>query len=500
MPWTVKDVDEHKKGLTEAEKKKWVSIANSVRKTCIADGGSEKTCDAKAIRIANSKFSINMEDSMYRFTIDDVEKYQLGWLSKGQKEQWLKFANEAFVASEAETDDLKKEEAILSANTKLSSTVPTTALMFIANKATLTFEKSEEEEEKLKLDMVGYSGGVIKDHWWWGDLVIDLGGVQFNSDKLPILENHNTDRKLAFTGKPIIDKDGIKVDSETTVFLDNEYSNEFIKNSKAGFPYQSSIYVEPLSIERLEKDAEVEVNGFTMKGPGTVFRKTELKEISACVFGWDSNTTAAAFSQTLSAETKFVASNNSSGQVPDNDLNTKKNKNNINLEDDTMDLAQLKKDHPDLYAQVMEEGKTAAETSFSSKEQEMKDEIATMQAKISSFEKNEIIRSEKEMQNEAKSLFASKLAESDIPEHLHEKVMPHVQYTKFVEEGKFDKEAFSTAVDAEIKSWIDAGITSSVMGSSFSKEPEADIIARKEKLEQEIDADVDTLLSIVQTK
>ena len=47
MPWTVADVDKHKKDLTPEQKKKWISIANSVLK----DSGDE----GKAIRIANSK-------------------------------------------------------------------------------------------------------------------------------------------------------------------------------------------------------------------------------------------------------------------------------------------------------------------------------------------------------------------------------------------------------------------------------------------------------------
>ena len=55
MPWTVKDVDRHKKGLASAQKKKWVSIANGVLKDCQSKGGSG--CEGKAIRIANSKFN-----------------------------------------------------------------------------------------------------------------------------------------------------------------------------------------------------------------------------------------------------------------------------------------------------------------------------------------------------------------------------------------------------------------------------------------------------------
>ncbi len=60
MPWTVKDVDKHKKGLSDDKKKKWVSIANSVRAKCLKDGSSEKECDAKAIRVANSQINANI--------------------------------------------------------------------------------------------------------------------------------------------------------------------------------------------------------------------------------------------------------------------------------------------------------------------------------------------------------------------------------------------------------------------------------------------------------
>ena len=54
MPWTVGDVDGHKKGLTPSQKRKWVKIANGVLADCEKSGG--KDCEGKAIRVANSKF------------------------------------------------------------------------------------------------------------------------------------------------------------------------------------------------------------------------------------------------------------------------------------------------------------------------------------------------------------------------------------------------------------------------------------------------------------
>lgn len=53
MPWTIKDVEKHKKGLSQEQKQKWVRVANEVRSECLKEGGSEESCDAKAIRTAN---------------------------------------------------------------------------------------------------------------------------------------------------------------------------------------------------------------------------------------------------------------------------------------------------------------------------------------------------------------------------------------------------------------------------------------------------------------
>jgi hypothetical protein len=53
MPWTVDDVDKYNKGLSRKSARKWVAIANSSLKTCIAKGGTDETCAPKAIQIAN---------------------------------------------------------------------------------------------------------------------------------------------------------------------------------------------------------------------------------------------------------------------------------------------------------------------------------------------------------------------------------------------------------------------------------------------------------------
>jgi len=65
MPWTISDVPRFKKGLTDKQKKQWVAIANSARKRCIENGGSEKVCDASAIKQANGAVQTDMSNYAY---------------------------------------------------------------------------------------------------------------------------------------------------------------------------------------------------------------------------------------------------------------------------------------------------------------------------------------------------------------------------------------------------------------------------------------------------
>ena len=206
MPWTAKDAKRFKKGLTSAQATKWAKIANGALKSCQAKKG--KNCEASAIRIANSKF--------------------------------------------------KQSEGAMTEEQKL----PKGALRFVDEGCHAYIEMADIDGKKIpKLKMVAYSGGVIKGHWYWDNLAIDLDGIKFSVSKFPVLEQHNTDRKVAVIGKPVIE-DGKLMAPENAKFMPTEAAEEFIKLSQEGFPYQSSMYAKPSSIERLEEDAKAKVNGF----------------------------------------------------------------------------------------------------------------------------------------------------------------------------------------------------------------------------------------------
>lgn len=70
MPWTAKDADRHKKGLSARQKRQWAAVANSMLAACMKKGGSQSECEGRAIRGANSTVGDPELSTKQRFTIN----------------------------------------------------------------------------------------------------------------------------------------------------------------------------------------------------------------------------------------------------------------------------------------------------------------------------------------------------------------------------------------------------------------------------------------------
>jgi hypothetical protein len=338
---------------------------------------------------------------------------------------------------------------------------------------TETFAKSEpsQEGQSRKLKMTAYSGKMIKGHWYWGDLVIDTSGIKLSKKEIPILHDHITDKKIGFGSFIVNEKH--EVVAEDTTFVETKYAEEFLKLSDQGFPFEASIYARPSKIQRLTEDESTEVNGFTMKGPGTVWRESVLKECSVVTFGADSNTKSAAMS-----EDEDVAMEVEQSQ---------KNEENKEVH---MDLEKLKAEHPELYAELIALGKAEAETAFVPIKASLETQIAGLTAdkekltadnkdvaaRVLSLEKDAILRKEQGIKMSADSVFTDKVKGTSIPERLIPKIRKQLNHEAFVKDDKLDVNAFSAAVDAELKDWIPAeGEESAILGMSFAKSSGADL-------------------------
>lgn len=518
MPWTANDAPSHtKKANTAAKKKKWASIANDALKACLKAGGSQKECEGRAIRIANSK----LEEGIMAWTEEDIKhhdeyfgvteerkkaggsnvgKYKkgpfcgpAGGAPKGTYPVDTKkraIAALAYARHAPNPAGIKKcvcshwsslpacktsKKAKKKMEEDTQTTVPTGALHFKDENCFAKITTGEDDKEQL--DMVIYSGGLIREHWYWDNLIIDLAGMSFPKKKYPILESHSTDRKIGFSGKPSINGN-LKINPDTVTFVDTEASLEFRKLSKEGFPYESSMYAKPTVIERVSEGASVKVNGTTVKGPATVWRKSIFKEASVCVFGYDSDTRAAAFADEIELNVEEV-------NCPECDQDETEEG-----EVNNMTLDELKEKHPELFGEITdgirEEVTTKVTTelteTFNQEKKDLEDKNKGLEKKIKdqtkanesldekvlTLEKAETIRSENDLKRDGLAIWAEELGDSDIPKEMYGKVLRQVSHRKFVKDGVLDTEAFTTAVKAEIADWEKKGVTSTVIGVGFS--------------------------------
>lgn len=419
MPWTEKDVSKYKKGLAPSEKKKWVRVANSVYRGCIKDGGSDKTCAKKAIRVANSKFS--------------------------------------------EVEDMP-----------ITGKVPKESLKVLDTEASIQFSGDSEES---KGTMLGYSGKIIKDHFYWGNLAIDVSGVKFKNT-IPILENHDVDRKIGFAKKPDVSNNNIMFEDIT--ILDTPEAKQFVSNSKAGFPYEASISARPTSIERVENGEVVDVNGYKFKGPGVIWRGSEFRECSVCVIGADRNTSSKAFADMSPEDFIEVEVQPLNGFTFEEE---EEPEHPASEEEFSMpfDLEKFKKEKPKEYEAFMVSLKGEVETELtekfktdlSAKDQEIEElkkkaeeaettlkakdeELTESQKSLKDLDKKVTVMQEQNLDNQAKEIWDEELSADEvyIPTHLHAKIRNHVKRTSFMsDEGEFKSDEFRSAVKKEIEEW-----------------------------------------------
>ena len=226
----------------------------------------------------------------------------------------------------------------MNADQNLKTEAPQTACIFNDHK-NIAFVDAEKSNE---FAIVGYSGGIIKDHWWWGNVAFDLTGMKFAKKTTPVLEEHFTTKRLGFsTDQKITNQVEVK-----GKFLGNEGAQQLKADMKAGFPMEASLYVPPTSIEFVKDGESVQVNGQNLKGPGAVFRKSTVKEVSMCVFGADANARSKAFN----ANEKNIKFNLIEGK-----------KAMAEKQENQMSVDILKTDHADVYDQVFVDGKAAGE-------------------------------------------------------------------------------------------------------------------------------------------
>ena len=173
-----------------------------------------------------------------------------------------------------------------------------------------------------------------------------------------------------------------------------------------------------------------------------------------------------------------------------------------------MDFEQLKKEHPELLAEIVKEttddvtktltnkfdkDKAELEDRLTQERDGHGDERKELKKEIAALQKSETIRTEKELRFEARTIWIDKLNESSIPDRLFDKVINQVAHDDFIKDGEIDRESFEKAIDDEIKDWDSRGITSEVSGFGVSVK---DIDGENAKLKKVNQADEDLANSL----
>lgn len=341
------------------------------------------------------------------------------------------------------------------------------------------FKEGDSKQLKMQIN----SGKPITNHWYWGTLVIDMAGMSLSGSRFPILEDHDTDKKIAHTGKPIVtDNFALQVDPDNTTFVSTKESETFQKLSAENFPYQASVRGTPTEIQRLAEKEVAQVNGFELKGPAYIWRKWIFKEGSVTVFGADSKTQSSAFSEQERAEVDIDLIGDSPEEWFKEKEEEVKLKRSIRkekgMEIKDLKLAELKEGNPTLFKEIQDEASKAAtkalkeeftkkEKGFTQENEKLNTEVTKMSTIVVELQKKDVIRDENVVKLSAESIWKLALTESNIPEHMHSKVTPCVTRGTFTKEGIFDEEKFKEAVEAEIADWEAKGMgESKVQGFS----------------------------------
>jgi hypothetical protein len=140
-----------------------------------------------------------------------------------------------------------------------------------------------------------YSGDLIRNHWFWGSVIFDLSTTRA-ADRVPVLIQHDPGQRAGFASLTF----GDQITAEGTLMA-NAHGEAVASESRAGFPWQMSVRIEPDSVEELASGATLTVNGRTVNGPAHIFRNSTIREVSFTPVGADPATDAQAMDHRFTA-------------------------------------------------------------------------------------------------------------------------------------------------------------------------------------------------------
>jgi hypothetical protein len=183
------------------------------------------------------------------------------------------------------------------------------------------------ELNRPRVSILAYTGGIMRVPGW-GDIVIDLAGLDV-SGAVAVLSDHDSTRRgvVGHGRAQVIDG---KLMVTGTVSATTEAAREVTESAKGGYPWQASVGTEVLEQRRVAAGETVAVNGRSIKAPAggfTLVTRGRLREVSIVGIGCDSATSVAivaAKRQESDMETGTVLEQEVVEQTPQETAETKR--------------------------------------------------------------------------------------------------------------------------------------------------------------------------------
>jgi hypothetical protein len=167
---------------------------------------------------------------------------------------------------------------------------PTEAFRFKASSAKL---EKPDASGRRKFKALFYSGELIPNHWYWGNLVFDVSTTQANESTGVLLEHDP--KAIVGSGKCTFDKNSMSI--EGLLSAKTDAAKHVAEQADEEFPWQMSHFIEPGEIDQIKPGAKVSVNGREFTGPVTIFRQNRIRHVTFCADGADMNTSATVFNR-----------------------------------------------------------------------------------------------------------------------------------------------------------------------------------------------------------
>jgi len=161
---------------------------------------------------------------------------------------------------------------------------------------TLDLQSAAGEGDKpATFKLTAYTGKPMRVAGFMDPVIIDLAGAKFDKPATPVIADHDTTKRIGHTTRQAVT--ATEIVAEGVVSSSMGIAHGFVKDAKAGFPFQCSVGADVIEGSYVEPGATVTVNGAEHKGPLIVAKQTLIRELSITVLGADNRTSALAASK-----------------------------------------------------------------------------------------------------------------------------------------------------------------------------------------------------------